>query len=297
MDVLNNEVELIEVNEINSKKKEKCCDENDDIENDEDDEDEESIIELKTEMTSSLSKDSDKNGEEVEERIISQLIGQGAESRVYKMTKENGDEYIVKERVHKDYRITELNSWLLSQRHNAELRGLKRAKQLELNVPKVLGSDLKKLTIEMTLLPFVSLKDSLRELENKLTDEDDDPTLSILKNLMDAVGGAIGKMHNGHLIHGDLTTSNILVENNNEIYLIDFGLCNYSTTFECKAVDLNVMDRCIRTTNRNSDFLFTHLLQGYAKELVKENSLEQIEFFLGKYEKVKSRGRKRDMIG
>ena len=59
------------------------------------------------------------------------------------------------------------------------------------------------------------------------------------------VGKAVAKMHDGGLIHGDLTTSNILVRDDDErtVVIIDFGLASNSIIAEDKGVDLYVLER------------------------------------------------------
>jgi Kae1-associated kinase Bud32 len=56
------------------------------------------------------------------------------------------------------------------------------------------------------------------------------------------LGAMISGIHAEDIIHGDLTTSNVLVETKSkELVLIDFGLSNKSKRIEEKAVDLHVL--------------------------------------------------------
>ncbi|THG06305.1 hypothetical protein TEA_010061 [Camellia sinensis var. sinensis] len=64
------------------------------------------------------------------------------------------------------------------------------------------------------------------------------------------IGDAIGKLHDGGLIHDDLTTSNQLV-------LIDFGLSFISTLPEDKAVDLYVLERAFLSMHSSCGNVFT----------------------------------------
>lgn len=57
-------------------------------------------------------------------------------------------------------------------------------------------------------------------------------------------------IHNLDIIHGDLTTLN-MIEKDNEIYLIDFGLSNFSNKAEDKAVDLNLFFKSIKNEHPN----------------------------------------------
>lgn len=54
------------------------------------------------------------------------------------------------------------------------------------------------------------------------------------------LGRMIAKLHDGDLIHGDLTTSNVMIDLDGGVHLIDFGLSQLSTLSEDKAVDLYV---------------------------------------------------------
>lgn len=68
-------------------------------------------------------------------------------------------------------------------------------------------------------------------------------------DILSEVGVIIAKLHNGGIIHGDLTTSNILVRNK-IAYLIDFGL-SYSKpgSVEDFAVDLYVLEKAFLSTH------------------------------------------------
>lgn len=76
-----------------------------------------------------------------------------------------------------------------------------------------------------------------------------------------AVGKGIGVMHDSDVIHGDLTTSNILVRRPkdngkySEVVFVDFGLGAMKATSEDKAVDLYVLERAFISTHPNSEDL------------------------------------------
>ena len=68
----------------------------------------------------------------------------------------------------------------------------------------------------------------------------------VLTDLSVKIGRIIGNLHLNEIIHGDLTTSNILIvkeDNDLKIYFIDFGLSIVSNHLEDKAVDLYVLER------------------------------------------------------
>ncbi len=69
------------------------------------------------------------------------------------------------------------------------------------------------------------------------------------------IGDIIGKMHNADIVHGDLTTSNIMISNENQLYLIDFGLGMMKPSVEDKGVDLYVLERAFYSTHPGSEHL------------------------------------------
>ena len=79
-----------------------------------------------------------------------------------------------------------------------------------------------------------------------------------------------------------------------EIYAIDFGLGDFSGTPEDKGVDLYVLERALISAHPNTEFMFEAILQSYGEEL--ENS-KMRQAVLKKYEEIRLRGRKRDMVG
>ena len=72
---------------------------------------------------------------------------------------------------------------------------------------------------------------------------------------MASIGTSIGSMHCCDIIHGDLTTSNMLLRYGTPpaIVLIDFGLSYISTLTEDKAVDLYVLERALASTHPESE--------------------------------------------
>lgn len=106
------------------------------------------------------------------------------------------------------------------------------------------------------------------------------------------IGDAIGKLHDGGLIHGDLTTSNMLVQSgSNQLVLIDFGLSFTSTLPEDKAVDLYVLERALLSMHSSCGNVMDRILAAYKK------SSKQWSSTLNKLAQVRQRGRKRTMVG
>ncbi len=186
------------------------------------------------------------------------LIKEGAEAKIY-LEKNK----IIKDRIRKSYRIKEIDASLRKSRTKTEERLLRRAKRNSINVPKVI--DLKDCVIEMEYV------DGTKVSEMSET------------KIFQKIGKEISQMHNSNIVHGDLTTSNMIFKNN-QIYLIDFGLGTYSEKIEDKAVDLHVLKECL--TSKHFDIsrkAWKEFLKSYKnKDVLKR--LEKVEN-RGKYKK------------
>jgi len=121
--------------------------------------------------------------------------------------------------------------------------------------------------------------------------------------LMDLIGVELAKMHMADIIHGDLTTSNMMLRHPSsfhsqdpsiptQVVLIDFGLSYHSSLIEDKAVDLYVLERAFASTHPDSEPLFASVLNAYATELGSEWSA-----LSRRLDDVRLRGRKRSMVG
>ncbi|KAH0469252.1 hypothetical protein IEQ34_002484 [Dendrobium chrysotoxum] len=88
----------------------------------------------------------------------------------------------------------------------------------------------------------------------------------LMNELATQIGVAIGKLHDGGLIHGDLTTSNMIIRNGtNQLVLIDFGLSFTSTIPEDKAVDLYVLERALLSMHSSCGNVMDTILAAYRK--------------------------------
>jgi TP53 regulating kinase-like protein len=146
----------------------------------------------------------------------------------------------------------------------------------------------------------------MEEIENSTTVKDYinsitclEPTPETEKSLTELareIGACIGRLHREHIIHGDLTTSNMMVVRKDKcfgkLYFIDFGLSHVAQTPEDKGVDLYVLERAILSTHPNSQKLFEDILVSYMSTY-KSGGKEVSK----KFEEVRARGRKRTMVG
>lgn len=213
------------------------------------------------------------------------LVKQGAEARVFESTFV-GRRSIIKERFSKKYRHPTLDSKLTSKRLNAEARCMAKARKLGVRTPVLYLVDpvLHRLTFEYVDGP--SVKDVFLEFGLRGIAQER------LEDIASQIGISIGKLHDGGLIHGDLTTSNMLIQSGtNQLVLIDFGLSFTSSLPEDKAVDLYVLERALLSMHSSCGKVMDRILAAYRK------SSKHWSSTLNKLGQVRQRGRKRTMVG
>lgn len=112
--------------------------------------------------------------------------------------------------------------------------------------------------------------------------------------LMARIGRSIALMHQSGVVHGDLTTSNLMLRSTDatgEIVIIDFGLAEQSVQIEDRGVDLYVLERAFGSTHPRTESLFAEVLRAYGGSYKGANQV------IKRYEEVRLRGRKKIMIG
>ncbi|SPN97298.1 related to MNORI-2 protein [Cephalotrichum gorgonifer] len=233
-----------------------------------------------------------------------QLITQGAEGRLYKTTYLLPDlPCALKYRLPKPYRHPVLDQRLTKQRIVAEARILAKCRREGIAVPAVYAVDE---SAGCLYIEWIEGEPVRAALNTWLHDHlDADAALSEeVKGVMRRVGRAVGRLHQIGIVHGDLTTSNMMLRPApgavdgdgslllaGEIVVIDFGLSTQSIHEEDRAVDLYVLERAFGSSHPRAEVLFDELLEGY-KETFKQASVS-----LRKLEDVRMRGRKRSMLG
>jgi len=216
------------------------------------------------------------------------LIKQGAEARLY-IGQFLGQSSIVKQRFSKKYRHPELDTQLTKDRHRAEVRAILRCKTIGVRTPILYLADNDTTTIVMENMDnAVTAKDYINNnIKEKKTKD--------LENVCNIIGNVVAKLHKNGLIHGDITTSNILVTEDGDktdIVMIDFGLSFGEGSPEDKGVDLYVLERAFLSTHPNTEHLFALILSSYKISVGKQG-----DEIIKKFEEIRMRGRKRTMVG
>ena len=174
-------------------------------------------------------------------------LAHGAEAL---LTVENG--IVVKDRIKKSYRVPELDMHLRSERTRMEARLINEAARAGVSVPKVLEVDEKENKIIMEFIEGEQAKNVASSL-----------SAGDLQNLAYNIGISVGKLHYAGLIHGDLTTSNMILKDG-KLYLIDFGLGQQSAHPEDQGTDLAVLHESIRATHlKQLEILWLKIIEGY----------------------------------
>lgn len=211
---------------------------------------------------------------------MNNVIFRGAEAVI---TLENN--VIKKERISKSYRDKRIDEEIRKKRTKQEARILAKAKSLSINVPQVFDLDKKNIPIEKYIIKMEYIKGD--KLSEKLNDYENQKQYDIMRKL----GKEVFKLHLNNIIHGDLTTSNVILRNN-EIFIIDFGLGFFSSKIEDKAVDLHLIKQALEAKHfENYQRLFFEFLEGYdGDEELRVKVIEHLR-------KVESRGRYKKRVG
>jgi len=201
--------------------------------------------------------------------MAKQILAQGAEAIITKEKKK-----VVKHRISKSYRHKEIDEKIRKSRTRKEANILKKAKELNISVPELLKQE--DFLLEMEFIKGDRLSEKLNSYEEKRQ-------FLILKK----IGKEVAKLHQNDIIHGDLTTSNTILRDE-EIFIIDFGLGFISKRVEDKAVDLHLIKQALEAKHfQNYEKLFENFLESYTKEY------KEAKEVLERLKKVEARGRYR----
>jgi TP53 regulating kinase-like protein len=204
------------------------------------------------------------------------LIKKGAEASLYKETWHNR-KVIMKKRHPKQYRIPELDNMIRSQRTVNEPHIMHKAKEAGVPTPTIFTVDLADANIIMEFVEGKQVKEVLDNL----------PKQERLK-LCEQIGKMIGRLHKNGIIHGDLTTSNMILTSYGKVVFIDFGLSERSTELEPKGVDLHLMKRTLKSTHyKHANECFKMVMEGYEESTGQEETKQVTK----KIREIEKRGR------
>jgi len=202
-----------------------------------------------------------------------QVLKRGAEAILY-FSEYEGQKVLVKERIKKSYRIEELDKKLRKMRTRKEARLLTESRKVGVPTPKIFMLNEKNFKILMEYVDGVRVKELLASSDKKTVEK-----------ICFEIGRLIGKLHANNIIHGDLTTSNMIFKNG-KIYFIDLGLGKFSSRLEDKGVDLNLLLEALKATHfKILNVCWNNIVKGYKKEY------KDAEEVLRKVEEIEKRAR------
>ena len=201
------------------------------------------------------------------------LIRKGAEANLY-LEDWHGRKVILKRRLSKEYRITEIDDKIRSQRTVHEPQVIHKAKESGVPTPTIYMVDLPNATIIMEFIEGKQIKQILGNL-----------SLSERHSLCRRIGNLIGHLHTHGIVHGDLTTSNMILTPSGKVVFVDFGLSEYSTELETRGVDLHLMKRAFQSSHfKYAKECFDAVMEGYS-ESVGKDAAEEILTKIGEIER------------
>lgn len=174
---------------------------------------------------------------------------------------------VLKRRKSKEYRHKELDQKIRIERTETELNLIEEANRYNVSVPK--AERIHDFAIEIEKIEGNPVKEVLDQEQE----------------LMRQYGKNIGLLHSSDIIHGDLTTSNAVLDPEGKLYIIDFGLAFRSERIEDKAVDIHLLKQVLRSSHPEvSEKAWKKFLNGY-------KNYEDYDSVLKRLEEVEKRGR------
>lgn len=215
------------------------------------------------------------------------ILAQGAEAKII----QKGN-FIIKDRISKGYRHPELDKRIIKIRTKKEKNLLEKASKI-INTPNPEETS----EISLIKMPFIKgkkLSDFLEKLNHRKISKE--------------IGKSIAKLHDNDIIHGDLTTSNMIwveslkkisnkeknaeqisshdckINNKSRLFFIDFGLGFISKRIEDKAVDLHLIKQALEAKHFSIWKECWKIIEKEYKPKDKKKIIEQLK-------KVEARGR------
>jgi Kae1-associated kinase Bud32 len=200
------------------------------------------------------------------------LIKRGAEAELWR-TEFLGRPAVDKVRVPKTYRLTELDDGLRRSRIRTEARLMAEARTAGVPVPIIYDIDLGEAKIVMEYVPGPTIKEVL--------DRGGPAALEVAREM----GRVIGRLHRAGIVHGDLTTSNMLWRDG-RIVMIDFSLGGKERGREARGVDLHLLREGLVSAHARATAYYREVVRGYREVMGPE-----ADSVIATVKEIESRGR------
>jgi TP53 regulating kinase-like protein len=200
----------------------------------------------------------------------------GAEASLY-LTDWHGRKVVIKTRLPKKYRPKALDEQIRSYRTVHEPQLMHEAKAAGVSTPLIYMVNLPESSIVMEYVEGQQVKQLLNSVSK-----------AERHDLCVRIGESIGRLHREGLIHGDLTTSNMILSSEGKVFFVDFGLGEKNSELEAQGVDLHLMKRALQSTHYQFwEECFQAVLCGYTAVL----GVELAEKVYEKIREIERRGR------
>lgn len=204
------------------------------------------------------------------------LIRKGAEASIF-LQEWHGRHVVMKTRLPKSYRVDSLDASIRVARTSREAHLLHDSKHAGVPTPTVYQVDTGTCTIIMEYVNGPRLKEAFEDRDQ-----------SGLRRTCKLIGSLIGRLHSSGIVHGDLTTSNMILRDGAKLFFIDFGLSDYSRELEAKGVDLLLMSRAFKSTHfALYSRAFEAVVGGYREVVGRDDT----QLTLRKMHEIETRGR------
>ena len=197
-----------------------------------------------------------------------QIIRQGAEAEI-RLTEWKGRTVVVKSRVPKGYRHPQLDDSLRATRTKNEARLIQEARRQGVPTPVIYDIDVLRAEMTMEYIDGERVKDAL----NRAPEDE-------AKRICQDIGRLAALMHRAKLVHGDLTTSNMILRQG-RIWIIDFSLGSRNAEVEEMGVDMHLLKEAFQSAHSERFGLFQVVMGSYSENFEKSglvmNKIKDIE--------------------
>jgi TP53 regulating kinase and related kinases len=204
------------------------------------------------------------------------LLKKGAEASLF-LSEWHEQKVIIKVRVPKKYRPSELDEQIRSYRTVHEPQLMHEAKAAGVATPLIYLVNVPESSITMEYVEGQQVKQLLNRLPKAKRHD-----------LCVKIGVSIANLHSHGLIHGDLTSSNMILNPKGKLYFVDFGLGEKNSELEAQGVDLHLLRRALQSTHFQFwEECLQNVLCGYTSIL----GVESAEKVYEKIKEIERRGR------
>jgi TP53 regulating kinase and related kinases len=165
------------------------------------------------------------------------LLKKGAEANLF-LADWHKRKVIIKVRIPKKYRPIQLDRQIRSYRTIHEPQLMHEAKTAGVATPLIYMVSVPQSTIIMQYIEGEQVK----QLLNNSCE-------TVRHDVCFKIGESVAQLHSYGLVHGDLTTSNMIQTPKGKLYFIDFGLGEKNSEIEEQGVDLHLLKRAFQSTH------------------------------------------------